>query len=49
MNCSGCKAPLDGKSRYYTLICHHDELFYPITYCNPMCLALDWNCLEMEV
>jgi len=49
MICSGCNKELFGKDRYYTLVCHHGELFYPIVYCNPLCLALDWKCLEVEV
>ena len=49
MKCSGCNAVLDGKSRYYTLVCHNEGVFYPIPYCNPLCLAMDWNFLEAEV
>ena len=49
MKCSGCNKDLSDKERYFTLVCNtNDNAIFTFTYCNPMCLALDWKCLEVE-
>ena len=48
MKCSGCNKILLGKAKYFTLLCHSSIAIIPFVYCNPMCLALEWNCLERE-
>ena len=48
MKCSGCNKILLGKAKYFTLLCHSSIAIIPFVYCNPMCLALEWNCLEGE-
>ena len=52
MKCNGCHKDLFNKKRYFTLVCNtysektnHDAIF-TFFYCDPMCIALDWQCME---
>ena len=50
MRCNGCDRDLTNKERYFTLVCNtNNNAIFTFTYCNPMCLALDWKCMEVEV
>jgi len=46
MNCDGCGADLSGKKKYFTLVCNWGLEMFTYPYCNPMCIAKDWKCLE---
>jgi hypothetical protein len=46
MNCDHCSRNLVQKESYATLVVNKGIHIFTFTYCDAMCIALDWQCIE---